>query len=211
MKKKDNIKKIFIIALGIMLLVILAITCFYIHKENVKKQKAIDEQIAKENAAIEAQVKEKVLDNVSKNGYSVEFSDEKTFCFEKDDVRYFFRIDKVGVCFDNCKFAVEKENVSVKEGTVIITITNLGDGKVDVDYDDTRVVINDDGTEKGMFSGGYFICNDQFEDSSVEGSALIDGEQKARDSHYTITQFITMKELKDHYDQAVDICNQLNK
>ena len=210
LKKNNNLKKIVLATMGIVLFILLAMTCFYMHKENVKKQKAIDEKIAKENATIEAMVKEKAVKNATTAGFDMQFTDEKTFCIEKDGVKYYFFIDASKVVIDRCEFLVET-NVIVKKGNMEITITDLHNGNINVFYDDSRVVILDDGSEEGKYSTGYFICNEQFEDSSIEGGVIIDGEQKARDSHYTITQFITMEELKEQYNKALAICKQLNE
>jgi len=80
-------------------------------------------------------------------------------------------------------------------------LTDLRDGKVDVFYDDSRVIIQDDGTEKGQYSTGYFISNTEFEENSlVAPDTLIDGEHKVKKAYDKIMRFTTIDNLKEHYD-----------
>jgi len=203
-------KKYIIFSIAIILLIVCAGICCYKKQEKVKKEAAIAEQQAIEKA--EACIKEKAISNAQKYCYTIEFTDEKEFCIKKDDVNYYFRIDTSGTCFDRCKFAVEEENVTVKNGTVILTIKDLGDGNVDVDYDDSRIIVLDDGTEEGMYSGGYFISNTEFDENSlVAPDTLIDGEHKVKKAYDKIMRFTTKEKLKEHYNQALAICNQLNE
>ena len=100
----------------------------------------------------------------------------------------------------------------VKKGTITIMITDLGDGMVDVFYDDSIVIIQDDGTEEGMYSGGYFISNTEFAEKSLTAPEnLIDGEHKVKKAYDRIMRFTTIENLKEHYNQALEICKQLNE
>lgn len=210
-KKNNNIKKSKIISIGIVLFILLLLTCICIHKENVKKQKAIDEQIAKENAAIEAITKEKAVKNAIKYDYDIQFTDAKTFCIEKDDVKYYFFIEASKVVFDNCEFLVETNEI-VKKGNMEITITDLHDGNIKAFYDDSRVVILDDGAEEGQYSTGYFISNSEFDEESLTApDTLIDGDHKVKKAYDKIMCLTTIENLKEHYNQALAICNQLNE
>ena len=209
---KNQGKKIIIILLGILFCISIIMTAFYNHRQNVKKEKAVAEQKAIENAAIEADIRKKAISNAEKYGYAIGFSDEKIIYMEKDAVKYYFRVDVSGICFYYCKFAVEEENVTLKKGTVILTITDLGDGNVDVDYDDSRVLISDDGTEVPMYGGGYFVSNKDFDkESFVIDPVRIDGKQKSIEAYDTIMKFITVDDLKEHYNKALSICEQLNE
>ena len=192
--------------------IIIVLLCCYKYQEKLKKDKVRAEQKAQEDFIIKSCIKDKAIKNAEKYGYSIEFSDENVFFMEKDAVKYSFRIDVSGTCFDRCKFAVEEENVTVKNGTVILTIKDLGDGNVNVDYDDSRIIVLDDGTEEGMYSGGYFISNTEFEENSlVAPDTLIDGEHKVKKAYDKIMRFTTIDNLKEHYNQALAICNQLNE
>lgn len=199
-------KKVIIASIGILLILIIALVCFHINQ--VKKETAIAEQ----NAEIEACIKEKALVNAQKSNYSIEFTDEEDFCIKKDDVEYYFRVDTSGVHLDYCEFTVEEENITVKKGTITIMITDLGDGMADVFYDDSRVIIQDDGTEEGMYSGGYFISNTEFDEESLTApDTLIDGDHKVKKAYDKIMRLTTIENLKEHYNQALAICNQLNE
>ena len=201
-------KKVIIASIGILLIIVIALVCFHINQEKVKKETAIAEQ----NAEIEACIKEKAVVNAQKLNCSIEFTDEKDFCIEKDDVKYYFRVDISGVHLDYCEFAVKEEKITVKKGTITIMITDLGDGMVDVFYDDSRVIIQDDGTEEGMYSGGYFISNTEFAEKSLTAPEnLIDGEHKVKKAYDRIMRFTTIENLKEHYNQALEICKQLNE
>ena len=210
--KITKTKTIIIFSVCALLITFLGLTLFYRHHEMAEKQKALDEQKAIENAALEAQVKEKAIANASKNGYSTEFVDDKTFRINKDETTYQFRIDASGVCPDRCIFFVEEENVSVKKGNIEITITDLDDGNISVSYDDTRVVINDDGTEELMYSCSYFISNTDFDiDSLVINPHIIDDKQKSINTYNIIMKYLTVDELKEQYNKALAICEQLNE
>ena len=135
--KKNNVIKTLIIFFSIILLfAVLTSICVHIHRVMVKKQ--------------EMQVQERAINNASKNGYLTEFVEKNKFCIEKDNVKYFYIINASEVSLYSCEFYVE-ENVSVKEGTIEITLTNFGDGKVHAFYHDTRVIVLDDGTEKVVY------------------------------------------------------------
>ena len=190
-----KIKKVFALMIAAIICIFIVLF-FYIHRETAKLQ--------------EAQVKAKLLFNASKKDYYLEFENEKAFCIEKDNVKYSFYITTSGVCFDECEFEVREKGVIVKNGEVSLIIRQKDDGNVLVRYDDMRVVIRDDGTEEGMYCGGYFICNKDFEESSIEGSAIIDGYQKALDAYTWIKKFTTLEELKEQYNKALAICEQLN-
>lgn len=209
--KKNQRKKIFFVSIGILLL--LAIVLSYIfHYQWIKKEKAIAEQKIQEASVIKSSIKEKAINNAKKYGYSIEFTDEDTFSMEEAQVKYSFRIDVSGICFDRCTFAVEEENVTVKEGTVMLTIKDLGNGNVDVDYDDSRILLSEDGTEELMFSGADFISNSDFDkETLVIDPNKIDDRQKSLDAYTWVMKFVTVDNLKEQYNKALIICNQLNE
>ena len=197
--KKNNVIKIIIIIFTVSLLFIILIsTCVHIHRVKVKRQ--------------EAHVKEKAIGNASKNGYSIQFDDEKTFCYEEDGVKYYFCIEASGICFDKCEYNVVEDGVEVKEGEIIITIRDAGDDNVNVGYYDTRVIVLDDGTERDRWSIGYFISNKDYEENSLEPNYFVpDGEFKMEQDYKTIMKFTTVEDLDEHYNKALSICNRLNE
>lgn len=206
----NKINKIILPFTAVLFFLFVALFCIYSHQESVKAEKATEQQNAIENVVKE--IKEKAISNAKYYGYSIEFIDEKTFCMKKDEVKYNFCIDTSGVKFDYCEFYVEEENVNVKEGDVLIKIKDMGNDEIKVRYDDTRIVILDDGTEEGKFSGSYFISNTEFEKESLSApDNLIDGEHKVKKAYNKIMHLTTIDNLKEHYNQALTICNQLNK
>lgn len=206
----NKINKIILPFTAVLFFLFVALFCIYSHQESVKAEKATEQQNAIENVVKE--IKEKAISNAKYYGYSIEFIDEKTFCIKKDEVKYNFCIDTSGVKFDYCEFYVEEENVNVKEGDVLIKIKDMGNDEIKVRYDDTRIVILDDGTEEGKFSGSYFISNTEFEKESLSApDNLIDGEHKVKKAYNKIMHLTTIDNLKEHYNQALTICNQLNK
>ncbi len=208
----NKIKKMIISVTVALLFLVVTLFCTYRYQESVKKENAIEEQKAIENAVIEKEIKEKAISNAKNYGYTIEFTDEKTFCMKKDEVKYSFCIDTSGVRFDYCEFYVEEENVNVKEGDVVLKIKDIGNDEIKVRYDDTRIVILDDGTEEGKFSGSFFISNTEFsKDSLVAPDNLIDGEHKVKKAYDKIMRLTTIDNLKEHYNQALAICNQLNE
>ena len=202
MKKNNVIKTIIYLLVGNLLLITLILTFVHIHQGKERGKKV----------QVEAQIKEKAIENASKNGYSVQLVDEKKFYIEKDGVKYVFSINASGVCFDECEFKAQEEGVKVKEGEVILTIRSVDDGNVQVRYDDTRIVLLDDGTEEGMFCGSYFISNTDFDkESLIIDYFLPDAEQKSIDAYEWIMKFITVEGLKEQYNKALSICEQLNE
>ena len=192
----SSIKVISIILASFIFLIAIASVGIHFQQDKVKKQ--------------EAQKLDNAVANVEKKGYHVQAVDGKKFYIEKDGVKYYFTPDSDGVKLYYCEYPVEEENVKVKEGEVLIKIYCKDDDTVSVAYHDMRVIIQDDGTEEGMYCGGYFICNKDFEESSIEGSAIIDGYQKALDAYTWIKKFTTLEELKEQYNKALAICEQLN-
>lgn len=204
-------KKYIIFSIAIILLIVCVGICCYKKREKVKKEEAIAEQQAIENAGIEASIKEKAISNAQKYCYTIEFTDEKEFCIKKDDVNYYFRIDTSGVCFDECEFEVQEEGVKVKEGAILISIRHKDNNNLSVRYDDTRIVLLDDGTEEAMYSGMSFISNTDFDkESFVINSFVPDAEQKALEAYDTIMEYTSVDKLKKQYNQALAICDQLN-
>ena len=205
MKKNNKFKTVIIIFASVLLFTMLTSICVHLHREKVKRQAA---QIKKQ----EAQVKEKAIENASKNGHSIQFDDEKTFCFEEDGVKYSFRIEASGICFDECEYNVVEEGVEVKEGEIIITIRDVGDDTVNVGYYDTRVIVLDDGTERDRWSIGYFISNKDYDEDSLEPNYFVpDGEFKMEQDYKKIMNFTTAEDLDEHYNKALSICEQLNE
>lgn len=202
----NKLKKNMLVSISALLVIFITLAFCYGHYSRAKKEQAIAEQ-----KVIEAQVKEKAINNAKACGYSIEFTEDETFCMEKDDVKYSFCISASGVCFDYCEFIKIEKDINVKEGEVMLKIKNLEDGKIKVRYDDTRVIIADDGTEDPMFSGSYFISNTDFDkESLVIQPQIIDDKQKSIDAYDKIMRFITVDELKDQYNKALAICKQLN-
>ena len=198
MKKNNVIKTIIIIFASISLCVIIALTCVHAHRETVRKQ--------------ESTIKEKAVENASKNGYSMQFVEEKKLCIEKDGVKYYFCIDASGILFNECEFEVQEEGVKVKEGKVILTIRKMNDDNIRVGYDDTRIVLLDDGTERDMWAIGYFISNKDYDEDSLEPNYFVpDGKFEMEQDYDIIMKFTTAEVLKEHYNKALSICEQLNE
>ncbi len=202
----NKIKKIVVVSTSVLLLIFITLAFCYGHYSKAKKEQAIAEQ-----RAIAAQVKEKAIKNAKACGYSIEFTEENAFCMEKEDIEYCFQIDPAGVIFDYCEFPVEEENVNVKKGNVVICIMNEENDKLNVSYSDSRIILLDDGTEEPMFSASYFISNTEFDENSLTApDTLIDGEHKVKKAYDKIMRFTTIENLKEHYNQALAICKQLN-
>lgn len=203
-------KKYIIASIAIILLIFCVGICCYLKLEKVKKEEAIAKQQRIEKA--ESRTKEIALSNARKYFYPIEFIDKKEFCIKKDDVNYYLVIGTSGVYLDYCEFTIEEYDVKVKKGTVTIKISDLYDGTVDVSYDDSRVVILDDGAEERQYSTGYFISNYEYDiDSLTSFDNSIDGKHKVKKAYDYIMRLTTIENLKEHYNQALAIRNQLNE
>ena len=82
--------------------------------------------------------------------------------------------------------------------------------QIEGSYHDKRVVIEEDGTEKAMYSGMFFISNRNFDRSSLVTTGWIDAEQKAIEAYEAVTGYVPIEELKQYYNRALEIRNQLN-
>ncbi len=203
----NKIKKIIFVSTVAILFILITTICLYRHQDKVKR-----EQMAIFEATIEKQVKEKAINNARAYGYSIEFTEDKTFSMEKDETKFCFQICADGVIFDYCEFPVEEENVNVKEGDVVVCVMNEENDKLNVSYSDSRIVLLDDGTEEPMFSASYFISNKDFDENSLTApDTLIDGEHKVKKAYDKIMRLTTKEKLKEHYNEAITICNQLNE
>ena len=158
---------------------------------------------------IEHGTKEKAIKNGNSYGYDISFINCNSFCLEKDGIKFFYKINFSRIDFEKCIFLAEEEGVDVKEGQVEIYIENKSADKLSILYHDNRLVIRDDKEEKYYNTGGY-ICDKNFDEASIEGDAIIDGEQKALDAYWGIMRITTINDLKTYYDQALSICDQLN-
>lgn len=198
MKKNTLTRFVITIFVGLLFFIMIALTCVNFHHRKVEKQ--------------EAQVKERAVETLEKMGYSVELIEEKKFCIEEDGVKNYFYIDHSDVCFDKCEFEVKEEGVKVKEGEILISIRYKDSDNVSVRYDDTRVLIQDDGTEELMYSGSYFVSNTDFDEESLVIDTFIpDDKQKSIDAYNTVMKYTTVEVLKDHYNEALTICKALNE
>lgn len=159
---------------------------------------------------IEQGMKEKAIKNGTKYGYNISFIKRNYFSVEKDGTNFFYKINTSGIDFEKCIFLAEEKGVDVKEGQVEVYIEDRSDDKIYIWYHDSRLVIRDDKEEKYYDTGGY-ICNKNFDEASIEGDSVIDGEQKALDAYHGIMRITTIDDLKEQYNKALTICNQLNE
>ena len=57
----------------------------------------------------------------------------------------------------------------------------------------------------------FFVCNDNFDRESLVTKGWIDAEQKAIDAYEIVTGYVPIEDLKQYYNRALEICNQLNE
>ena len=157
--------------------------------------------------------KEMVIEKVNKVGLSVEFSGPKIFFIKEGPVTYCYDLKMSGVKFIKYDISVEESGVKVKEGNLIVSIKKgrKHENEIQGSYDDSRIVVTDDGTEKVSFSSMFFVCNDNFDRESLVTKGWIDAEQKAIDAYEIVTGYVPIEELKQYYNRALEICNQLNE
>lgn len=196
MKKNNSKKALFIIFTIAIFLVSIVLVAIHLYQDIIERQKEL--------------VIDKAFVNAEKRGYHVQYVEEKKLCVEENNVKYYFIADSKKAILYYCEYPVEEEGVEVKEGEVMISILYEDEDTVSVGYDDMRVIIQEDGTEEMMYCGGYFICNKDFEELSIKGPSIVDGYQKALDAYTWVKKFTTLEDLKDHYNKALAICEQLN-
>lgn len=202
MEKKNRVKGIVIAITCVLSLVLIAYTATIINQTRVASKKA--------------QVKEKAIENGTKDGYHLEFIDmeyteDEVFCIEEGGVKYYYSILESGVTFYECKFLVVEEGVEVKEGELTISIADRRDGNLDVGYRDHRAIVLEDGTEKRHYNSGGFVSNTDFDkDSRVINNFVIDAELKSIQGYETIMKYSSVEELKGYYQKALLICDKLN-
>lgn len=163
--------------------------------------------------ALKALENQRIKILMEKNGnaaYKLELSDDGYVVAEKENAKYFFKIKPFSIDFTKCEI-IPEDTSEVKEGRVVVYIYNCYRGKkVNVAYHDNRIVITDKGEEE-RYSVGNFDINTVFDESSMEPTAKIDGETKLKKSYNHITKFITLEELKEYYNTAISIRDQLNE
>ncbi len=156
--------------------------------------------------------KEMIIEKANKAGLSVEFSGPKIFFIKEGPVTYCYDLKMSGVKFIKYDISVEESGVKVKEGDLIVSIKRRDhDNEIQGSYDDSRIVVTDDGTEKVLFSSMFFVCNDNLDRESLVTKGWIDAEQKAIDAYEIVTGYVPIEELKQYYNRALEICNQLNE
>ena len=156
---------------------------------------------------------EAILEKAFKAGESAEFSGYRNFSVKEGPVTYFYKLGIADVKFVKYEIVVEEPDVEVKKGELIVSVQNRDkNGKqIEGSYHDKRVVIEEDGTEKAMYSGMFFISNRNFDKSSLVTTGWIDAEQKAIEAYESVTGYVPVEELKQYYNRALTICNQLNE
>ena len=156
--------------------------------------------------------KEMIIEKVNKAGLNVEFSGDKIFYIKEGPVTYWYDLEISGVKFIKYDIFVEESGVKIKEGDLIVSIKRRDhDNEIQGSYDDSRIVVTDDGTEKVLFSSMFFVCNDNFDRESLVTKGWIDAEQKAIDAYEIVTGYVPIEDLKQYYNRALEICNQLNE
>ena len=157
--------------------------------------------------------KEQIIDRSNAIGVSVEFSGPKTFFIKEDSVTYCYDMSISGVKFVRYYISVDEPGVNVKKGEVIVNIQPEGKNQnlVRGSYDDTRIVITDDGKEEPLYSGSFFVCNNEFEESSLVFTGVLDAEQDTIDAYNRVSKLVPVEDLKQYYNRALTLCNQLNE
>ncbi len=156
--------------------------------------------------------KEMVLEKAREHGYSIEFSDSTMFYINEGAVTYYYSLDMSGINFIKYDIKIEEPGVKVKEGELIVSIKrkNKDGSQIKGRFHDTRIVIDDEGNEEILYSSMSFRCNSNFDRSSLVLSGVLDAEQKAIEAYENVTGYVPIEELKQYYNHALTICDQLN-
>ena len=103
--------------------------------------------------------------------------------------------------------------MEVKEGSVTISIEEYfkDKEKLQISCDDNRIVVLDSGEEEQKLAHNFFVIDKEFEKLSIVHKGLVDGEGKAKKSYNYTMQFVTPEELKEYYNKAISIRDQLNE
>ena len=157
--------------------------------------------------------KKMIIDRSNAVGVHIEFSGPKTFFIKEGPVTYCYDMSISGVKFVRYYISVDEPGVKVKKGEVIVNIQPEGNNHnlVRGSYDDTRIVIADDGKEEPLYSGSFFVCNDEFEESSLVFTGMLDAEQDTIDAYNHVSKLVPVEKLKQYYNRALTLCNQLNE
>ena len=155
---------------------------------------------------------EAILEKTYKAGEPAEFSGYRNFSVKEGAVTYFYKLEIADVKFVKYEIVVEEPDREVKEGEITVSVRNKDKkgNRIVGRYDDTRVVIEEDGTEKYMYSGMSFISNRNFDRSSLYTKGLLDAEHKAIEAYEAVTGYVPIEELKRYYNRALEIRDQLN-
>ncbi|MBR4356935.1 MAG: hypothetical protein IKQ00_03335 [Butyrivibrio sp.] len=155
--------------------------------------------------------KEKIIKKANEAGVNIEFSGSKIFCIKEGAVTYYYNLGISEVDFIKYDISVEEPGIKVKEGDLIVSIKKRHNNEIQGSYDDSRIVLKEDGSEKLSFSSMFFVCNDNFDRSSLVTTGWIDAEQKAIDAYEIVIGYVPIENLKQYYNRALTLCNQLNE
>ncbi|RKM55282.1 hypothetical protein D6853_11220 [Butyrivibrio sp. X503] len=153
---------------------------------------------------------DKISKNAENNGYTLNNQNEKILYIEKGGALYYYEVGVFDIHFDKCVIPVKEEDVEVKKGKAEVIISEENKNKVRVTVHDSRVLINDDGSEEEQYAVTYYICDKKFDSSSIESKTMIDSDVKAKKAYKHVERFLTTEELKDYYNKALTIRDQLN-
>lgn len=155
--------------------------------------------------------KKMIIDRSNAVGVHIEFSGPKTFFIKEGAVTYYYNLGISEVDFIKYDISVEEPGIKVKEGDLIVSIKKRHNNEIQGSYDDSRIVLKEDGSEKLSFSSMFFVCNDNFDRSSLVTTGWIDAEQKAIDAYEIVIGYVPIENLKQYYNRALTLCNQLNE
>ncbi|RKM55283.1 hypothetical protein D6853_11225 [Butyrivibrio sp. X503] len=155
-----------------------------------------------------------IKENAKENGYDLESVDDKTVCVEDGEAKYYYTVGAFGASFDRCEITVEEEGVEVKEGEIVVAISDGGKNKRRVNVDDSRIVKSEDGKEINRCEKRSFVSDEEFEESSVESEeaddGVDDGKGNARKAYEYVKKLLSVTQLKAYYDNALIIRDRLN-
>ena len=156
--------------------------------------------------------KEEVLQIADENAYFIEFIDKKNFFIEMDSSQYYYHINSSGFIFDKCIIDVFEPEVQVVDGKVSITVENFerDRNKRRVRIDDSRKIIDKEGKEKRLFMHYFYICGKDFSRDSIVAGEELDAKHKADKAYNAVNKYLSSKDLKSYYDQAISLENQFN-
>lgn len=157
-------------------------------------------------------MKNNIEDIAQKNGYNLEFLNDKEFYILQDGVKYYYKNGIIKTDF--VKFEAEVDSsldYEIVDNKGYITVFSLGEDKVEVVQEDDCPYTTASGKEAVFRESIRFTCTSEFTEESIDTDSATALVGKGNKEYTKVTKyFISAEELRELYENAMNICDSFN-